>query len=99
MENERSAPAGLSPGEEKFLSRIDQKYKDAPDTVGARSYLITAVVILVLFALARFIPQWHLALIAVEAAGLALFIQYKRFGRFQRRILLKLWRERGSEAA
>lgn len=94
-------PRGAAPGgdggelmehEKRFLARIAQKYEKDEKAGQVRSYLIAAAVILAFFALAKFLPWWWAALIAMEAGGLYMFHQYKRFTRFKTRILLKLWR-------
>jgi len=78
--------------EQRFLDRLSGKYDRGPSAGRARSYLIAAAVIGLLFVLARWIPWWAPALVAVEAAGLALFHQYKRFASFKSRLLRALWR-------
>ncbi len=85
---------GLSEREERFLARLAQKYEADETTGQARSYLIAAGVIAALFALARWLPWWEAAALGVLAAGMILFHQYKRFGSFKTRILVKMWRER-----
>jgi hypothetical protein len=82
----------LSQREARFLERLSRKYQ-ANETAGRiRSYLIAAAVIAVLYSLARWIPWWWLALLTVEAVGMALFHQYKRFAGFKSTLLRKLWR-------
>lgn len=78
--------------EQRFLDRLSGKYDRGPAAGRVRSYLIAAAVIALLFALARWIPWWGLALVAVEALGLTLFHQYKRFASFKSRLLRSLWR-------
>lgn len=84
----------LSEREERFLARLAEKYQEDESAGRTRSFLIAAAVVLALFALARWLPWWPAALLAVEAIGLYLFHQYKRFGFFKTRILIKLWKER-----
>ncbi len=85
---------GLSEREERFLARLAQKYEAGENTGQARSYLIAAGVIAALFVFARWFPWWEAAAIGVLAAGMIMFHQYKRFGSFKTRILVKMWRER-----
>jgi fatty acid desaturase len=82
----------VSPREARFLDRLSDKYRTSETTGRIRSYLIAAAVIAALFALARWIPWWWLAALAVEVIGLALFRQYKRFAGFKSMLLRKLWR-------
>ncbi len=98
MESPEKDPPGLAEREKAFLSRLAEKYETGESAGLARSYLIAAAGILALFAIARWLPWWWAALIAVEAAGLMMFRQYKRFALFKTRILGKLWRERGEAA-
>lgn len=85
----------MTKGERGFLSRLDQKYADAqPEIWAPRSVLLSAGILALLFALARYIPVWYGGLLAVLALGFAVFHSYKRFSRFRTRILLKLWREK-----
>ena len=91
MENEKLPPE-LGRGEERFLERLSRKYEKSENAGQIRSYVIASVVILVMFSLSRWLPWWGLALVVVEAVGLALFYQYKRFANFKTRVLTKLWR-------
>jgi len=77
--------------EERFLNRLSSKYEKSESTGRLRSYLIASVVIMVMFAVSRWIPWWGIALVLVEAIGLGLFHQYKRFASFKTRLLRKLW--------
>ena len=94
MEHEKklSSISGVSEREERFLSRVSHKYEKNEAAGRVRSYLIASLVIMVMFSLSRWIPYWVVALIVVEAAGLALFHQYKRFALFKSVLLGKLWR-------
>ncbi len=83
----------VSEGEKRFLTRLTQKYETGENKGVIRSYLIAGLVILTLFALARWIPWWPISLIVVEVIGLLLFHQYKRFSRFKSRLLRVLWRD------
>ena len=68
-------------------------YNEKNEAAGrVRSYLIASLVIMAMLGLSRCIPYWWVALIVVEAAGLALFYQYKRFAVFKSVLLGKLWR-------
>ncbi len=89
---------GLTEREERFLARLNQKYEKETTAALVRSYLIAALVLLLLFAASRGIPWWGAALLVVEGIGLTLFHQYKRFARFKSRILAALWRERVGRA-
>jgi hypothetical protein len=82
---------GISEPEKRFLDRVSRKYEENANAGLMRSYLIASVVILTMFSLSRWVPYWGLALIVVEAVGLALFRQYKRFASFKTRLLRKLW--------
>ena len=94
MGDERqSSISEVSEREGRFLDRLSGKYEESETAGRVRSYLIAGVVILALFALSRWIPWWGVALFVVEAVGLALFRQYKRFGGFKTRLLIKLWRQ------
>ena len=93
--SEKGQAPGLAEREKAFLSRLARKYETGESAGLARSYLIAAAGILALFALARWLPPWWAALIAVEVVGLVMFRQYKRFSLFKTRIPIKLWRERG----
>ncbi len=77
--------------EERFLNRLSRKYEKSETAGRVRSYLIASVIILLMFACARWIPWWIPALIVVEGIGLALFHQYKRFAAFKTGLLRKLW--------
>lgn len=78
--------------EERFLDRLSRKYKKTENAGQVRSYVIASVVIMVMFLLSRWLPWWGLALVIVEAIGLGLFYQYKRFANFKTRLLVQLWR-------
>lgn len=92
MSPETVAPQEVvSEREARFLQSLSRKYARSDEAGRVRSYLIAASVLLLLFALARWIPWWGLALAIVEGLGLFLFHQYKRFGRFKTRLLIKLW--------
>ena len=78
--------------EERFLDRLSSKYEKTESAGQIRSYAIASVVIMVMFALSRWLPWWGLAIAVVEAIGLALFHQYKRFASFKSRLLSSLWR-------
>lgn len=78
--------------EERFLDRLSSKYEKTESAGRVRSYAIASVVIMVMFAISRWLPWWGLALVVVEAIGLALFHQYKRFASFKTRLLSRLWR-------
>ena len=96
--SQTTPPTGLSEREKTFLARLAGKYEGGEDTGLLQSYLIAAGGILALFALARWTPWWWAALIAVEAATIMIFRQYKRFAAFKTRILVKMWREWASES-
>ena len=81
----------LSEREERFLNRLSRKYEKSEAAGRVRSYLIASVVIMAVFAASRWIPWWGLAFLVVEAVGLALFHQYKRFANFKSQLLRKLW--------
>ena len=84
--------SGLLERERRFLARIAQKYEAVEDKGAVRSFLIAAAVILALFAAARWVPWWPVALLIAEGAGIYVFYQYKKFTRFKTRILIKLWK-------
>lgn len=92
--NDKVSSSGLSEREKRFLARLAKKYENDENAEQVRSYLIAAVVILALFALARWLPWWEAAAIGVLVLGMILFHQYKRFTRFKTRILVKMWQER-----
>ena len=77
--------------EKRFLDRLSGKYEKNESAGRVRSYAIASVVIMAMFALSRWIPWWGLAFLVVEAVGLALFRQYKRFAAFKSMLLRKLW--------
>ena len=85
-------PDELGDREKRFLARLSEKYESDQAKVPVRSYLIAGAVIVALFALSRWIPWWWAAIVVVEVIGLTLFHQYKRFGRFKTRLLIRLWR-------
>ncbi len=91
--------ATLTEGERRFLAAISRKYSASTPMILLRSYALAALMLLALFALARYIPLAPLALAAVELFGLVLFHQYKRFARFKSRVLKKLWDLQASRAA
>jgi hypothetical protein len=79
--------------EERFLNRLSSKYEKNEAAGRIRSYVIASVIIMAMFAISRWIPWWGLALVVVEAVGLTLFHQYKRFASFKSQLLRKLWRQ------
>ena len=81
----------VSEREERFLNRLSSKYETSEAAGRIRSYLIASVVIMAMFAISRWIPWWGIALFMVEAVGLTIFHQYKRFASFKSRLLRKLW--------
>ncbi len=81
----------VSEREERFLNRVSSKYGKSETAGRIRSYLIASVVIMAMFATSRWIPWWGIAFFIVEAVGLTLFHQYKRFANFKSRLLRKLW--------
>ena len=87
-----SSISDVSVGEERFLERLSGKYEKNEAAGRFRSYLIASVVIMAMFALSRWIPWWGVAFFIVEAVGLTLFHQYKRFASFKSGLLRKLWR-------
>ena len=92
MENETSHPnPDISEREKRFLNRLSSKYEKSEAAGRVRSYLIASVVIMVMFAASRWIPWWGIAFLIVEAIGLTLFHQYKRFANFKSQLLKKLW--------
>ena len=93
MENAKpTSIPDISVREARFLDRLSSKYEKTENAGRVRSYAIASVVIMVMFAVSRWLPWWGLALIVVEVAGLALFTQYKRFASFKSRLLSRLWR-------
>lgn len=87
-----AAPAmSLSDPEVRLLRSLSKKYAPSEQAGRARSYVIAVAVLLLLFAIARWVPWWPLALGIVQGLGLLLFHQYKRFARFKTRLLVKLW--------
>ncbi len=87
-----SSIPGIDVREERFLDRLSGKYEKTESAGQIRSYAIASVVIVAMFALSRWIPWWGLAIVLVEAVGLALFHKYKRFASFKSRLLSRLWR-------
>jgi hypothetical protein len=87
-------PRELSPREQRFLDRLSRKYADEKAWTYLRSYVIAGLVLLILFAASKWIPYGFLALLLVEAGGLWMFHQYKRFARFKSRLLVRLWQDR-----
>jgi hypothetical protein len=81
----------VSEREERFLNHLSGKYEKNEAAGRFRSYLIACVVIMAMFALSRWIPWWGIAFFMVEAVGLTLFHQYKRFASFKSGLLRKLW--------
>ncbi|MDA0999045.1 MAG: hypothetical protein O2807_00830 [bacterium] len=95
MDEKKETASSLTRGEQGFLSRLDQKYENAqPEIWAPRSILLSAGILVLLFAMARYIPAWYGGLFAVMVLGFAVFHSYKRFSRFRTQILLKLWRGR-----
>ena len=93
MENAKlTAIPGIDVREERFLDRLSRKYEKTESAGQIRSYAIASVVIMVMFALSRWLPWWGLAIVVVEAVGLTMFRQYKRFASFKSRLLSRLWR-------
>lgn len=93
MENAKvTSIPDINAREERFLDRLSSKYEKTESAGQVRSYVIASVVIMVMFAVARWLPWWGLALVVVEALGLVLFHQYKRFASFKTRLLSRLWR-------
>ena len=82
----------VSEQEERFLNRLSRKYEKSEAAGRVRSYVIAGVVLMAMFAVSRWIPWWGIALFLVEALGLTLFHQYKRFASFKSQLLRKLWR-------
>jgi hypothetical protein len=93
MENaKRTSIPDINAREERFLDRLSSKYEKGDNAGQVRSYAIASVVILMMFALSRWLPWWGLAIAVVEAVGLMMFRQYKRFASFKSRLLSSLWR-------
>ena len=89
-EKKHSIP-DVSEREVRFLNRLCSKYDRSESAGRIRSYLTASVMIMVMFVISRWIPWWGIALLLVEAVGLTLFHQYKRFASFKSRLLSKLW--------